>query len=229
MARERLEGENPRRVFSGIVEARVPVRSWTAVGAGGRLVLPAPRLDWAVADGESVAVSGCCLTVAGLQDPVTGRPLRSGTHGADMAFELSAETLERTWFARGLAPGRWIALERSLRLSDRLGGHLVLGHVDGCGWIVSIEDSHDGGLVFVFEVPGGFERYLVEKGSVAVDGISLTVVRPAGNRFGVAVIPTTLAVTHLGEARVAQEVHLEADMIGKWIERMVAARMPTAS
>ena len=115
-------------------------------------------------------------------------------------------------------------LERSLRLSDRLGGHLVSGHVDGLGTILSIEDSGDGGRLFTFSVPPAFERYQIPKGSVAIDGISLTVVDPRGPAFDVAIIPETLERTSLGAADVGQRIHLEADQIGKWIERLLAER-----
>jgi riboflavin synthase len=100
----------------------------------------------------------------------------------------------------------------------------VSGHVDGCGEVVGIEDSGDGGRFLTFEVPATFERYLIEKGSVGIDGISLTVVRPEARRFGVALIPVTLDVTSLGVVDVGTPVHLEADMIGKWVERMVGGR-----
>ncbi len=211
-------------MFSGLVEARVAVRAWTPGGTGGRLALPAPTPAWETSVGDSVAVSGCCLTVSRLVDPGTGRDVPDRTPAATMEFELSHETLERTWFAAGLAPGRLVNLERSLRLDDRLGGHLVSGHVDACGEVVGVDDPGDGGRFFTFEVPEGFERYLIEKGSVGIDGISLTVVRPERRRFGVAVIPVTLDVTSLGSAEVGTPVHLEADMIGKWVERMVGER-----
>jgi riboflavin synthase len=197
-------------VFTGLIEGWAPVRSVERRGAGARLVVPAPFEGWKVARGDSVAVSGCCLTVLDDSD-------------ADMAFDLSAETLAKTWFGE-LAPGTPVNLERALRLGDRLGGHMVSGHVDGVGRLVRIEDPSDGGRRIEFTVPDGFERYLIDKGSVTIDGISLTVVAPRGREFAVAVIPETLSRTHLGRARVGQAVNLEADLVGKWIERLVAPR-----
>ena len=217
-------------VFTGIVEASVPVRAWESAGAGGRLVLPSPRttleVPWSTSVGESVAVSGCCLTVAGYCDPDSGAqldPSAADRATADMLFDLSAETLSRTWFDQ-LAAGRSVNLERSLRLGDRLGGHLVSGHVDGGGELVSIEDSGDGGALQTFQLDAGLERYLVEKGSVTLDGVSLTVVEPRGRRFGVATIPLTLELTSLGDAALGQRINVEADVVGKWVERMIGAR-----
>lgn len=199
-------------MFTGLVEARVPVSDWERRGVGGRLRIPPPELPpdappWDPRQGESIAVAGVCLSVAALEP------------GGGVAFDLSAETLERTWFAE-LAPGRLLNLERSLRLGDRLGGHLVSGHVDGLGRLVELEDAGDGGRVATFEVEPGFERWLVEKGSVCVEGVSLTVVRPEGRRFRVALIPETLSRTNLGPAVPGQRMHLEADMVGKWIEKL---------
>ncbi len=200
-------------MFTGLVEAVVPVLFLEREKHGARLGLaePSDLAGWSPRTGDSLCVSGCCLTLVDLDRP--------DTTGA-LCFDLSAETLERTWFTEA-APGRRVNLERALRLSDRLGGHLVSGHVDGIGRIAAVEDSRDGGSRFTFEVPQGFERYLIEKGSVCVDGISLTVIAPRGPRFEVAVVPETLARTNLGNARAGQRVHLEADLIGKWIERFV--------
>lgn len=229
-------------LFTGIVESRVPIRSLLAVGSGARLILPAPAralpeagqtpggelepCAWSVARGQSIAVSGACLTVAELFEPGTTRCLPDGRPGADMAFDLSRETLERTWLASRIgAPGpRHVNLERALRLGERLDGHMVSGHVDGQGHLLGIEDVGDGGREFRFEVPAGLERYLIEKGSLTIDGISLTVVRPAGREFRVALIPLTLAITSLGLASVGDAVNLEVDLVGKWIERLLAAR-----
>jgi riboflavin synthase len=170
--------------------------------------------------GDSIAVSGCCLTVA---------PARPGDPAGALAFDLSAETLDRTWFGAGdalPAPGRRVNVERSVRLADRLGGHLVSGHVDGGGTVVAVRDAGDGGRVLGFEVDPGLERYLIEKGSIALDGVSLTVVAPRGRRFEVAVIPLTLAVTSLGDAAVGRRVNVEADLIGKWVEKLLAPQAP---
>jgi len=200
-------------MFSGLVEGLATVVSLRRMGAGARLELGRPRLrpgvePWRPSQGESIAVDGCCLTVAR-----RGREGRTG-------YDLSAETLELTHLAR-LEPGTRVNVERSVRLADRLGGHLVSGHVDALGRIVERVDSRDGGRLFTFEVPRGFERWLVAKGSVTIDGISLTVVAPRAKRFRVAVIPETLAWTTLGQAQAGDPVHLEADLIGKWIERLV--------
>ena len=216
-------------MFSGLIEACVPVHSWAPSGTGGVLTLPAPDSNWATARGDSVAVSGCCLTVSNLRPPDASvpdpsAPVADNAPGAAMEFELSAETLSRTWFGTGLKPGRPVNLERSLTLETRLGGHMVSGHVDSTGRVQAIDESGDGGKFFHFEVPDEFRRYLIEKGSVGIDGISLSVVKPTANLFGVAVIPVTLEVTSLGTIQVGDPIHLEADMIGKWVERMLAVR-----
>lgn len=200
-------------MFTGLVSHCVAVSSFQARRLGALLRCPNPwadRVEEPVRPGESIAVSGCCLTVV--------EPL-----GAELCFDLSAETLARTWFAE-LAPGRRLNLERSLRMGERLGGHLVSGHVDGTGEILAVSDSGDGGARLSVRVPAGFERYLVEKGSVTLEGVSLTVVEPRGARFDVALIPATLAATSLGVARAGQRVHLEADMLGKWIEQLIRTR-----
>ncbi|MCL4150874.1 UNVERIFIED_CONTAM: hypothetical protein GTU68_045590 [Idotea baltica] len=106
-------------------------------------------------------------------------------------------------------------------LTDRLSGHLVSGHVDGGGALVNIHDSGDGGAVYTFEVDPGLEKYLIEKGSVTLDGISLTVVEPRDRKFDVALIPVTLEGTNLGTAKVGQRINVEADLVGKWIEKLV--------
>ncbi|MBM3991880.1 MAG: riboflavin synthase, partial [Planctomycetes bacterium] len=190
---------------------------------------------------------GCCLTVVELSgDGAGGTPRETPagspagapavapgstqtrgstdrTGATEMSFDLSAETLDRTWLAQ-LQPLRRVNLERAARLDTRLGGHLVSGHVDALGTVVDVVERGDGGVETHFEVPVGFERYLIEKGSITIDGVSLTVVAPRGRRFHVALIPETLRRTTLGECRAGTRVHLEADQIGKWIERLLEAR-----
>jgi len=214
-------------MFTGLIEARTRVTRNERRGTGLRLHLAAPVIELAgsfeVASGQSIAVSGACLTVVAQIDPRTGREVPFGTPGAELAFDLSAETLARTWFGDA-AVGRVVNLERAMKLSDRLDGHLVSGHVDGSGRVVARQDSGDGGARFTFEVEPELERYLVDKGSVTLDGISLTVVAPREGRFDVAVIPLTLERTSLGTAAVGDRIHVEADLVGKWIERLMPTR-----
>jgi riboflavin synthase len=199
-------------MFTGLVEGKARVRKVESRGTGMRLVLEPGIPGFEARPGQSIAVSGACLSVAGEPGPA-----------GELAFDLSAETLACTWFA-GLREGTELNLERALRIGDRLDGHLVSGHVDGIGRVVGREASGDGGSLMEFEAPPGFERWLVEKGSVTVDGISLTIVRPQGRRFAVALIPLTLAQTTLGSAQAGAPVNLEADLIGKWVERLCAPR-----
>jgi len=204
-------------MFTGLVEARVQVRRVLPQGAGLRLQLARPGLEFDAARGDSIAVSGCCLTVASFAQ-VGDSPADS-----DFVFDLSAETLARTWFSER-SEGRWVNLERSLRLGDRLGGHLVSGHVDGLAEVLSVTPTGDGGVRMVVEVEQGLERYMVHKGSIALDGVSLTVVEPEGRRCALALIPETLERTSLGRASRGDRLHVEADQIGKWIERLLAER-----
>ena len=137
-----------------------------------------------------------------------------------LAFELSQETMERTTLG-ALAAGAPVNLERPVTLATRLGGHVVQGHVDGMGRLVDVHRNGDGADLVV-EPPAGLERYLVEKGSIAVDGVSLTVASLDGGSFSIALIPHTLGATTLGTARPGDPVNLEVDVIAKYVERMVA-------
>ncbi|MEO0649662.1 MAG: riboflavin synthase [Planctomycetota bacterium] len=213
-------------MFTGLIQACVEVRAFERLQGGARLVLPAPVTNedtggaWEPKLGESIAISGCCLTVARLVRPGTDEDWHDP--GADLVFDLSQETLDRTWFG-DLQPGRRVNLERSLRMGDRLGGHLVSGHVDGGGRVVAIEREGDGGWRFRFEVAPELARYFVDKGSVALDGISLTVVEPVERQFSVAVIPVTYEHTSLGTAEIGQPINIEVDGVAKWIERLLPA------
>lgn len=196
-------------MFTGLVETCSPVRRCLPRGTGLAVWIAVPE-GWGPGIGDSICISGACLSVAALER-------------GEMLFELSQETLARTWLA-SVAPGDEVNLERAMRLSDRLDGHLVSGHVDGQGRVVAAHDSGDAGRRISVEVPEAFQRWLVDKGSVAVDGVSLTVVEPRGRLFDVAVIPITLQKTTLGNAAPGRVVNLEADPIGKWIERLLSAR-----
>jgi riboflavin synthase len=193
-------------LFSGIVEAVGSVLAATPAGEGLRISVAAPTFD-DLALGASICVSGVCLTVVDLTD---GR----------FDAEISPETLRRSTLG-ALREGSRVNLERSLRLSDRLSGHLVFGHVDGIGRVRSVTPESDSALVR-FEAPPEVDRYLVEKGSVAIDGVSLTVFDCADGGFTVAVIPHTAAVTTLGGFRPGSAVNLEADMIGKYVEKLAS-------
>lgn len=190
-------------MFSGIVEAVGEIRRAEKGASGLRLSVGAPFGDLAL--GESVCVSGVCLTVV-------------ETASGVFAVDVSPETLRRSKFER-VRPGDSVNLERSLRLGDRLSGHLVFGHVDGVGSVVSITPE-GGSALYEFEAPEATSRYLVEKGSVAVDGVSLTVFHCRDRSFSVAVIPHTAQVTTLGRLRPGDSVNLESDMIAKYVEKL---------
>jgi riboflavin synthase len=195
-------------MFTGIVEELGRVRAVTANAGGVRLDLDCTEVIADARIGDSIAVNGCCLTVVAL-DP------------AGWSADAQIETIERTTLG-DLVPGDPVNLERPMRLGDRLGGHLVLGHVDGVGTVRAVEPLPDGSTRIRIGVAGPLARYLVEKGSVTVDGVSLTVTTVDDGSFGVALIPHTLAVTTLGVRRPGDRVNLEADMVAKHIERLVA-------
>lgn len=184
-------------MFTGIVEATGVVRATEPT----RLMVEASLQDDDLRTGDSVAVSGCCLTV------VDRGPSWWG-------FDVSAETLARTTLG-GLAPGDRVNLERPVRLSDRLGGHLVQGHVDGVGVVRAPAPE------LAVELSPDLARYVVEKGSISVDGCSLTVVEVSTDTFRVAVIPHTAAVTTLGTVARGDRVNLEVDVMAKYVARLL--------
>jgi riboflavin synthase len=189
-------------MFTGIVEERASVTA----ADGHRLAVAAPHVSGDSLPGASVAVNGVCLTVV-------------ERHAGELRFDLAEETLSRTTLA-AMRPGDHVNLERPVTLLTRLGGHLVQGHVDGVGTVRSVEQA-EGGAVMRIEAPPGLDRYLVEKGSVAVDGVSLTVAAIDGDAFDVALIPHTLEVTTLGERAPGDPVNLEVDILAKYLERRV--------
>jgi riboflavin synthase len=189
-------------MFTGLVETLATVHRVDAEGAGRHLILAAPSLAGELTLGESVAVNGVCLTVVE-HDARTCR------------FQAGPETLARTNLGE-LVPGDRVNLERSLRVGDRLGGHWVQGHVDGLGRVAQRIKQGEWELVW-FHCPPELAAQMVSKGSVAVDGVSLTLVDVTADRFSVALIPHTLANTTLGAKRPGATVNLETDILGKYI------------
>lgn len=193
-------------MFTGIVLEIGTVAAFD----GSRLVLAAPETATDAAVGDSVSVAGVCLTVV---EAEAGR----------LAFDVVPETLSRTVLRR-LEPGRSVNLEPSLRVGDRLGGHVVQGHVDAVGRVRSVEPEGDSRRMWI-DAPEAVLGSCIEKGSIAVDGVSLTVAAFDDDGFEVALIPHTLAVTTLGRLKQGDEVNLEADVLGKVVERLVAERL----
>jgi riboflavin synthase len=195
-------------MFTGIVEEQGRVRRVTPNEGGARLVIDAGAvLDDAVL-GASIAVNGCCLTVTEFDE-------------RSFAADAVIETLARTNLG-DLAAGDPVNLERPLRLADRIGGHLVQGHVDATGVVRDRAPEPDGSTMITVEAPESVLRYVVHKGSITVDGISLTVARSDDDAFAVALIPHTLAVTTLGTRAVGARVNLEVDLVAKYVEALVS-------
>jgi riboflavin synthase len=192
-------------MFTGIVTDLGTVREARREG-DTRLVLETAWDTAGIAIGASVACSGCCLTVV---EKGPGR----------MEFQVSAETLSRTTLG-AWKPGTRVNLERALRMGDELGGHIVSGHVDGLASLVATRPEGDS-LRMVFELPSAFARQVAEKGSIALDGVSLTVNEVEGSRFGVNVIPHTRQVTTLGALRQGDRVNFEIDMLARYVARLV--------
>jgi riboflavin synthase len=194
-------------MFTGIVRELGTVDAFD----GSRLVVAAPETAGGVAVGDSVSVAGVCLTVVAAEQ---GR----------LSFDVVPETLSRTALSR-LQPGDRLNVEPSLRVGDPLGGHVVQGHVDAVGTVRSATPEAGSRRVWV-DAPEGIVRYCLEKGSIAVDGVSLTVAALDDDGFEVALIPHTLAVTTLGDLEPGVEVNLEVDVLAKVVERLVEARLP---
>jgi riboflavin synthase len=192
-------------MFTGIVREVGEVDSFDAT----RLVLSAPATAAGAAVGDSVSVAGVCLTVVDKQQRT-------------LAFDVVPETLSRTALG-GLEPGGFVNLEPSLRVGDQLGGHVVQGHVDAVGRVRSVTEGSDGRRVWIDSAET--VRYCVEKGSVAVDGVSLTIAALDDDGFEVALIPHTLEVTTLGSLDPGDEVNLEADALARIVERLLEARL----
>jgi riboflavin synthase len=192
-------------MFTGLVQTLATVSSVEDVPPGKRLVLHVPEIVDA-AMGESIAINGCCLTV-----------VKIDAAAETLAFDAGPETLSRTNLHR-LAGGSRVNIERSLRAGDRLGGHFVTGHVDAVG-VLDQRDDARGWSTLWFRVPHLLTRQMVSKGSIAVDGVSLTLVDVEEDRFSVALIPHTLAVTTLGTLQAGDQVNLETDVLAKYVQK----------
>ncbi|MCU0306176.1 MAG: riboflavin synthase [Thermoleophilia bacterium] len=192
-------------MFTGLVEERGTVTAREAAPAGARLVVRAARVLDGLRIGDSVSVSGACLTVVDLPE------------GA-VAFDCVHETLRRTALG-DLAPGDEVNLERAMALGDRLGGHIVQGHVDGTGRVAGAR-AEGASVVMEVTAPPEVLRYVVEKGSITVDGVSLTVAGRGAGGFTVALIPHTMEETTLGPGAVGRRVNLEADVVAKYVEAL---------
>jgi len=194
-------------MFTGLIEEVGRVSGLDRMGAGARLHVSCGLPQTDIRLGDSIAVNGVCLTVVEMS---AGR----------LSFDVSPETLARTTF-RSVHSGSAVNLERALRVGDRLGGHLVSGHVD-CIAVVRDRREVSGNIVFSFRLAERFSRYCIEKGSVAIDGISLTINTVSGDGFSVNIIPHTGDKTTLRLLKPGDEVNIETDVIGKYVERLLA-------
>jgi riboflavin synthase len=208
-------------MFTGLVEETGTVRRIEPKDASVRLWVDARVTAKGSRLGDSIAVNGCCLTVVARR-AIRAKGSKAGVAGTCLAFDLLQETWDRTNLS-AVKPGSAVNLERSLAAGDRLGGHFVTGHIDGTGKIRTWERR---GRDHILEItaPAAIGRYIVFKGSVAVDGISLTVAEVFRGGFRIWIIPHTHEVTALRERQVGDVVNLEADMLGKYVERFVRAR-----
>jgi riboflavin synthase len=204
-------------MFTGLITAVGEVLDLSPLTGGSdmRLLIGAPAGFLGGAEvGASIACSGCCLTAISLE-------------GAAFAVQVSQESLSRTTIG-GWCAGTRVNLERSLRLGDELGGHLVSGHVDGLGTLAGVQPEH-GSLRLSFDIPDPLHRFIAAKGSVAIDGVSLTVNDVDGRRFGVNIIPHTASHTTLGERRPGDAVNVEIDMLARYVARLAETASPGAN
>lgn len=195
-------------MFTGIVEEVGTVAALERRNGSAMLTVACETVIGDARVGDSISVNGVCLTITKL--------------GRGFAADLMGETVDRTALA-GLAPGAQVNLERALRADARLGGHLVQGHVDGVAEILAVEPHHEW-TVMRFSLPPALARYVVEKGSITVDGVSLTVMAVDADAFAVGLIPHTLAVTSIGSREVGDRVNLEVDVIARYVERIIKER-----
>jgi riboflavin synthase len=193
-------------MFTGLIEEIGKITAMTKIGDGLRFSIAADKIFDDLKIDDSVALNGCCLTAVAVNEKT---------------FDVEAveETLRKTTLG-GFTVGTEINLERAMLLSERLGGHLVLGHVDGVGKIISIEERSTSWWITI-EIPKELERYLIHVGSIAIDGVSLTAADLQGNRVSVSIIPHTWEVTIFSQKKTGDRVNVEVDMIGKYVENFM--------
>ncbi|MCG8449328.1 MAG: riboflavin synthase [Pirellulales bacterium] len=201
-------------MFTGLVQSLAEVKEIVPDGPGVRLVIVDVLTARSGAVGDSVAINGCCLTVVAVKDDC-------------LAFEAGQETLQRTTLGE-LSAGDHVNIETSLRAGDALGGHIVSGHIDGVGAIEERTDDAEWSTFWV-RVPQDLTRQMASKGSIAVDGVSLTLVEVKDACFSVALIPHTLKVTTLGQRQVGDRVNLETDILAKYVEQQLQWKLRGAS
>jgi riboflavin synthase len=195
-------------LFTGLVEEKGYVHAITTVGNASDICIEAEKVAEDVVIGDSIAINGCCLTVVAID-------------GNRLTFQAGSETLSRTNLGE-LQPGSAVNLERSLQVGQRMGGHYVSGHVDA---LATVDQRNDDGewAEFWFRVPAELTRQMASKGSVTVDGISLTLVNVEADRFSVALIPHTLEVTTLGDRQLGDSVNIETDLLAKYVQQQMDA------
>lgn len=197
-------------MFSGIVESLGTVAELRSEPPGCWLIVREPKIAAETAVADSISVNGCCLTVVAVE-------------GDAVAFQAGPETLARTNLG-DLKPGSPVNLERALKVGDRLGGHFVSGHIDGTGTLAERIDEGEWST-FWFSLPRELSRQMASKGSIAIDGVSLTIVASEPDRFSVALIPFTLDVTTLGSLKPGDRVNLETDILAKYVQRLDESRL----
>ena len=197
-------------MFTGLVESLAEIVELVEEPPGKRLIVCEAGFVESAKIGDSIAINGCCLTVVAL--------------GSDtLEFQAGSETLSRTNLGE-LSAGSCVNLERSVQVGDRLGGHFVTGHIDAVGSLAARNDEGDWSE-FWFQMPQPLPRQVVSKGSIAVDGVSLTVVEVKGDQFSVALIPHTLNMTTLGNLQPGDPVNLETDLLAKYVEKQLAGQI----
>ncbi len=197
-------------MFTGIIQGKGKIVELRAVAGGGMVLgVEASFMLIDPAEGESIAVNGICLTAKNITEKI-------------FTVDVSPESLKRTNLG-GLSGGKLVNLERAVRLSDRLGGHLVSGHIDAAASVLN-RGPAGGFVIFTFATPRGLNRYIIEKGSIAIDGVSLTVNHCDDKSFSVSIIPHTLEVTTLGNLQKGDSVNIEVDLIGKYVEKLLSVK-----